>query len=251
MKDRIQQYRIISNWNIADQVYEMKLQGDSSWIKHPGQFLNVTIENAYLKRPISICDWNEDGLTLIYKVVGFGTKQMSQKQPGEMIEALVGLGNGFTPEAFDQQRVLLVGGGVGVPPIYGLAKECLKQGKKPVVVLGFTAEKDIFYVNDFAELGCEVHLSTNDGSQGIKGFVSDVMVQQDLTKLPYFACGPMPMLKAIFNVSEADGQLSFEERMGCGFGACMGCSCQTIAGPKRICKEGPVLSSREVLWTKD
>ena len=251
MGERIKQYRIISNWNLADQVYEMELEGDSSWITHPGQFLNVTIDNAYLKRPISICDWNENGLTIIYKVVGFGTKQMSQKQPGERLECLVGLGNGFTPEVFDEKKVLLVGGGVGVPPLYGLAKTCLKQGKQPVVILGFTSEKDIFYIKKFADLGCDFKLSTNDGSQGVKGFVSDVMVQEGLTNLPYFACGPMPMLKAVWRTSNAPGQLSFEERMGCGFGACMGCSCETISGPKRICKEGPVLSSQEVLWTKD
>lgn len=179
----------------------MELEGDSSWITHPGQFLNVTIDNAYLKRPISICDWNENGLTIIYKVVGFGTKQMSQKRPGEWLECLVGLGNGFTPEVFDEKKVLLVGGGVGVPPLYGLAKTCLKQGKQPVVILGFTSEKDIFYIKKFADLGCDVKLSTNDGSQGVKGFVSDVIVQEGLTHLPYFACGPMPMLKAVWRVS--------------------------------------------------
>ena len=251
MAERIMDYRILSNRRLADQVFEMKLEGDSRWIVNPGQFLNVAIDNAYLRRPISICDWDEQGLTLIYKTVGFGTGQMSQRQPGEMLNCLVGLGNGFTPQRVAAQRVVLAGGGVGVPPLYCLAKTCLRLGKQPEVVLGFASARDVFYVSEFEALGVKVHLCTDDGSAGMKGFVSDGMMAGDLCDLPYFACGPLPMLKAVFNVSHADGQLSFEERMGCGFGACMGCSCRTLTGYKRICREGPVLDSGEVLWTKD
>ena len=243
----IQLYEIIENRPLTHDIMKMTLKGDTSWIENPGQFVNLTIENQYLKRPISVCDWDDETLTLIYKVVGKGTEKMQTMEKGQIIEALVGLGNGFdTSKATDE--VCLLGGGVGVPPIYGLAKKCVQEGKKTSVILGFASEKDVFYLNEFKSLGVDVYLSTNDGSLGMKGFVTDVMKEKNLLNQFYMACGPMPMLKSIYHTSSAKGLLSFEERMGCGFGACMGCSCKTITGYKRICVEGPVMESEEILW---
>lgn len=243
----IQLYTILENTRLTQDVWKMVLKGDTTWIEHPGQFLNITITNQYLKRPISICDWDKTTLTCVYKVVGKGTKKMAQMESGEVLECLVGLGNGFdlndTPES-----LLLIGGGVGVPPIYGLAKECLRQHRQITVILGFATDKEAILVDEFKALGIKVYISTNDGSLGTQGFVSDVMKENNLLDTFYMACGPMPMLKAIHTLSHAQGLLSFEERMGCGFGACMGCSCQTKQGYKRICVEGPVLASEEVLW---
>ncbi len=247
--NRIRKFKILCNEKLTDQIFKMILAADETdWITKPGQFVNITIDQAYLKRPISISEWDEKGFTIIYKVVGFGTKQLSLKKPDEEIECLIGLGNGFTPERFLQDHVLLIGGGVGVPPLVGCAKACLKLNKKVSVILGFDTKKNSFYIDKFEEMGCEVYVSTNDGSLGTKGFVSNVMREENLCDLPYMACGPLPMLKAVYSISRASGQLSFEERMGCGFGACMGCSCKTITGVKRICKEGPVLDSEEILW---
>lgn len=247
--DRIRVFKILSNEELADQIFKMVLSADeTSWITRPGQFVNITIENAYLKRPISISEWDEHSFTIIYKVVGVGTKQLSLKKPNEEIECLIQLGNGFTPERLPSDHVLLIGGGVGVPPLVGCAKECLKLNKRVTVILGFDTAKRSFYIDKFKALGCEVYVSTNDGTLGVKGFVSDIMKEHKLCDIPYMACGPLPMLKAIYSISRAKGQLSFEERLGCGFGACMGCSCKTISGVKRICKEGPVLDSEEILW---
>ncbi|MFI3283981.1 MAG: dihydroorotate dehydrogenase electron transfer subunit [Erysipelotrichaceae bacterium] len=245
-KERVQSFDILSNQIIAKDVYKMCLKGDTSWIKRPGQFINIDFENAYLKRPISISDYDDNQLVIIYKVVGFGTRAMSLKKPGDTLTALVDLGNGF--EIMDEQQVLLVGGGVGVPPLYGLAKRLLEKGKEVSVVLGFTSKDDVFYQEEFEALGCKVYLSTNDGSAGEKGFVTDVILKQGLQNLAYYACGPEVMLKALAHTSTSHGLLSFEARMGCGFGACMGCSCKTLTGYKRICVEGPVMDSREILW---
>lgn len=247
--NRIRKFKILYNERLTDQIYKMVLSADETeWITRPGQFVNITIDHAYLKRPISISEWDEKSFTILYKVVGYGTKQLSLKKIKDEVECLIGLGNGFSCDKIQGDHVLLIGGGVGIPPLVGCAKECLKMNKKVSVILGFDTQKNSFYIDEFKNMGCEVYVSTNDGTLGIKGFVSDVMKEKHLWNLPYMACGPMPMLKAVYSTSTAQGQLSFEEKMGCGFGACMGCSCKTITGVKRICKEGPVLYSEEILW---
>lgn len=244
----IQTYRILSNVALTKNVFKMVLEGDTSWITNPGQFINITIENEYLKRPISVSDWDDSTLTIIYKVVGVGTEWMSKQTTNKELEILVGLGNGFTIDKKD--RALIVGGGVGVPPLYRLCKEFIKQGTQVDVILGFNTVDECFYEEEFKQLGANVTVCTMDGSHGVKGFVSSV-IQNELKEVDYYSCGPLPMLKSVFDSSNAKGQLSFEERMGCGFGACMGCSCKTLTGYKRICVEGPVLKSEEILWAKD
>ena len=240
-------YTILYQQKLARDVYVMKLFGDTSFITAPGQFVNILLEGRYLRRPISICDWNENTITLIYKVVGEGTRQMSTMEPGVKPDLLTGLGNGFDVSRCGQ-RVLLVGGGVGVPPLYGLAKALLAAGKTPVMIMGFQSKEDVFYQKEFEELGCPVYVATADGSAGVKGFVTHAIAQAELTYDDYCACGPIPMLKALYDACPTTGQLSFEERMGCGFGACMGCSCKTKYGSKRICKDGPVLTKEEIIW---
>ena len=235
-------YTIAGNRDIAPGVWRMSLAGDTSAVTRPGQFINIKLDGLFLRRPISVCDWDGDGLTIIYKVVGRGTKLLSEMQPGDRIDALSGLGNGYDVDACPNNP-LLVGGGVGVPPLYGLAKRLLAAGKKPSVILGFNRAEEIFYDMEFAALGLSVTVTTANGSAGAKGFATDAMKGGEYV----CACGPEPMLKAVFQKA-AGGQFSFEARMGCGFGACMGCTCQTVAGPKRICKEGPVLRKEEILW---
>lgn len=244
----IQTYKILQNEPLTQNVYKMILEGDTSWVTNPGQFINITIDTEYLKRPISLCDYDDSTLTIIYKVVGVGTSWMAKQEVGKEIEVLVGLGNGFTPQ--QSKHALLVGGGVGVPPLYRLCKDLIEKGVEVEVVLGFNTKSECFYENEFKLLGASVTVCTVDGSYGTKGFVSEV-IQGDLKNYPYYSCGPLPMLKAVFDASNTQGQLSFEERMGCGFGACMGCSCKTLTGYKRICVEGPVMKSEEILWTKD
>ena len=227
-------------------VYKMVLSGDTSAITSAGQFVNVQLSGKFLRRPISVCDVNGDELTLVYKVVGAGTKQMSEMKPGDTADVLSGLGNGYD-EAKAGERVLLLGGGVGVPPLYLLAKNLLKAGKTVSVVLGFNKADEIFFEDEFKALGANVTVTTADGSYGVKGFVTDALPDS----YDYFyTCGPEPMLKAVYKATNTSGQFSFEERMGCGFGACMGCSCKTVTGYKRICKDGPVLEKEEILWEK-
>lgn len=238
-------FEIIENIPLTENVYRMVLAGDSSAITRPGQFINIKLNGLFLRRPISVCDRDEKTVTIIYKVVGKGTEQMSLMQKGEMLDVLSGLGNGYTLSEAGESP-LLVGGGVGVPPLYMLAKELIASGKKVSVILGFNTADEVFYEEEFKALGCEVTVATVDGSQGVKGFVTNAMEGMDYTY--FFTCGPEPMLKALFKASKTSGQLSFEERMGCGFGACMGCPCKTIYGNKRICKEGPVLRKEEILW---
>lgn len=245
LNERLQDYQILENQKLADQIYRMTLLGDTSWVKKPGQFLNIAIDNAYLRRPISICEQRADQLVIIYKTVGFGTRQLAGKQPGERINALIGLGNGFT---VNEQPALLLGGGVGVPPLYGLAKALAKQRIPTIAILGFNQRSEVFYEKEFQALCDQVLITTADGSYGYPGFVTDLLSQPAFRHLYYYACGPELMLKAVFKTSQAEGQLSFEARMGCGFGACMGCSCATLTGAKRICVEGPVMSSKELLW---
>ena len=238
-------YEIVSNRPLTDSVWQMVLAGDTQYLTAPGQFVNIAIEGCYLRRPISVCDYDGQSITLIYKVVGRGTEIMSRMQAGEKLDVLTGLGNGFSLSAATE-RPLLVGGGVGVPPLYNLARKLKAAGKSVQVVLGFNRAEEIFYAEEFAALGVEVHIATVDGSVGVKGFVTDAMKALEFDYI--YTCGPLPMLKAIYNASECDGEFSFEERMGCGFGACMGCSCQTTKGSKRICKEGPVLKRDEIIF---
>ena len=240
-------YKVVANAPLTRDVYRMVLEGDTQWIIRPGQFVNIELDGLYLRRPISICDWDEKTITIIYKVVGRGTEQMSKMSVGKELDVLTGLGNGFNAEA-ECSEALLVGGGVGVPPLYRLAKELLAQGKKVSVVLGFNTAAEVFYADEFRQLGAEVYVSTADGSVGVKGFVTDAIRESGVTFDYFYACGPLPMLKALCDNCTQRGELSFEERMGCGFGACMGCSCKTLTGNKRICKEGPVMRREEIIW---
>ena len=236
---------LLSNRMIADHVYEAVFEGDVSAIVVPGQFVNVAIEGCYLRRPLSVCDAENGKLTLIYKVVGKGTEILSMTEPGKKFDMLVGLGNGFDLSN-SGDRPLLIGGGVGVPPMYKLCKDLLKKGAVPTVVLGFNKADEVFYREKFESLGVKTIVATADGSVGVKGFVTDAMKNLDYTF--FYTCGPMPMFRAIENIAKGGGEYSFEERMGCGFGACMGCSCKTKYGSKRICKDGPVLEREEIVW---
>ena len=237
-------YTIESNRPLTADVFEMRLAGDTSAITAPGQFVNIKLEGLFLRRPISVCDWDESGLTIIYKVVGKGTEQMSRMTEGQELDVLTGLGNGFDVTKCCE-HTLVIGGGVGVPPMYGLAKALLKEGKKVTAILGFNKSSEIFYEEEFKALGIETIVTTVDGSYGTKGFVTDALPEN----YDFFCtCGPEPMLKAIYHATKTSGLCSFEERMGCGFGACMGCSCETKYGNKRICKDGPVLEKEEIIW---
>lgn len=240
-------YTVLSNEPLTGSVWRMILGGDTQWITAPGQFVNIALEGRYLRRPISVCDYDERTITLIYKVVGDGTEQMSRMASGVRLDLLTGLGNGFSTDA-DTRRPLLVGGGVGVPPLYNLARRLLAEGRGVQVVLGFNTAAEVFYADEFRALGCDVTVATADGSAGVAGFVTTAIAARGLDFDYFYACGPLPMLRALCQAVEQPGELSFEERMGCGFGACMGCSCRTLTGNKRICKEGPVLMKNEILW---
>lgn len=236
-------YKILSNDKIAKDVYKMVLEGDTQYVTAPGQFINIKLEGRFLRRPISVCDCSDTAITIIYKVVGDGTQQMSELEAGESLDVLTGLGNGY--DITKSTKPLLIGGGVGVPPMFLLAKKLIEAGQRPTVVLGFNTKDEIFFEDEFKAIGADVRVTTVDGSYGIKGFVTDAFPED----YDYFyTCGPMPMFKAIENTAKTSGQYSFEERMGCGFGACMGCSCKTKYGNKRICKDGPVLEREEIIW---
>ena len=237
-------FTILSNTSLTDSVYKMVLGGDTSAITAPGQFVNIQLDGLFLRRPISVCDYDEETLTIIYKVVGKGTGKMCQMAAGEKLDILTGLGNGYDLSPAGPAPLLL-GGGVGVPPLYRLAKDLIAQGKSVTVILGFNTKSEIFYEKEFQALGCAVTVTTADGSYGVKGFVTDALPENYSY---FYTCGPEPMLKAVYRATSTSGQMSFEERMGCGFGACMGCSCQTLTGNKRICKEGPVMRKEEILW---
>lgn len=240
-------YKIRSNEPLTSSVWRMVLEGDTQWIARPGQFVNIELTGRYLRRPISISDYDDETITLIYKVVGSGTEQMSHLKRDQELDLLVGLGNGFDVAA-SGPKPLLVGGGVGVPPLYNLCKVLLAAGKQPTVILGFNKADEIFYRQEFEALGAEVYVATADGSVGVKGFVTDVLREKGVDYDYFYACGPLPMLRALSQTTTTSGELSFEERMGCGFGACMGCSCKTLTGNKRICKEGPVMKKEEIIW---
>ena len=237
-------FQVLTNNALTSSVYELKLRGDTSAITAPGQFVQLQLDGFFLRRPISVCDLAGDTLTLIYKVVGQGTEGMSHLIGGASLDVLTGLGNGYTLEK-SGETPLLIGGGVGVPPMYLLAKRLLAAGKTVSAILGFNTREEIFYEDAFRALGVQTTVTTADGSYGVRGFVTDALPEQ----YSYvYACGPEPMLKAVWNASATSGQFSFEERMGCGFGACMGCTCKTKYGNKRICKDGPVLEKEEILW---
>ena len=237
-------FTVTGNRPLTANVYEMQLTGDASAVTRPGQFINIQLPGAYLRRPISVCDASQGNVTIVYKVVGRGTDALSRMKTGEKLDILTGLGNGYdASESGDHP--LLLGGGVGVPPLYLLAKRLMAQGKDVTVILGFNTKDEIFYEQEFKALGANVTIATADGSAGVKGFVTDALPE----RYSYvYTCGPLPMLKAVYRKITTGGQLSLEERMGCGFGACMGCSCKTTAGYKRICKDGPVLRKEEILW---
>ena len=236
-------FEILTNTPLTSSVYKMTLQGDTSAITAPGQFVEIALPGKFLRRPISVNDWSETSLTLIYKVVGHGTEQMASLPAGTRLDLLTGLGNGYDTSRSGETPVL-VGGGVGVPPLYALCKKLLEEGKKPGVILGFNQESEIFLAKEFEALGVPTYIATADGSVGTKGFVTDVLKTMDYSY--FYSCGPMPMFRAMETVVTTSGQYSFEERMGCGFGACMGCSIQTKSGAKRVCKDGPVFQREEV-----
>lgn len=238
-------FEVKANTKIAENTYKMVLGGDCSGITASGQFVNIKLDGFFLRRPISVCDYNDNELTLIYKVVGKGTEYMAELGAGEKLDILTGLGNGYDLSKSGNEPVL-IGGGAGIPPMYNLCRKLVAEGKKPQVILGFNKENELFFENEFKALGAEVTVTTADGSYGMKGFVTDALKNMKYTYI--YSCGPEPMLKAIYNTAETSGQLSFEERMGCGFGACMGCSCATKYGNKRICKDGPVLEMEEIIW---
>ena len=237
-------FKIIENTALTASVYRMRLEGDTSAITAAGQFVNIALAGKYLRRPISVCDCEGSVLTIVYKVVGHGTEQMAQMRVGEELDILTGLGNGYDLSTAGE-KPLLLGGGVGVPPLYMLAKQLIAKGAKVSVVLGFNRADEVFYKKEFEALGADVTVTTADGSAGVKGFVTDALPAEYTY---FYTCGPEPMLKAVYKATATSGQMSFEERMGCGFGACMGCSCKTLTGNKRICKEGPVMRKEEILW---
>lgn len=265
MKQKI--FEIKENTALTDNVFRMVLAGDTSAVTAPGQFVNIQLDGLYLRRPISVCDADGDLLTIIYKVVGRGTEQMSGMPAGKKLDVLTGLGNGYDTTVSGGMP-LLIGGGVGVPPMYLLAKKLRHEGKHVKVILGFNVKDEIFYEEEFKRLGCEVIVTTVDGSAGVKGFVTDAfpvirqraqvkgcgniqrLDEPDCGYTYIYTCGPEPMLKAVYRAAETGAQFSFEERMGCGFGACMGCSCKTVTGYKRICKDGPVMLKEEILWDR-
>ena len=237
-------FEIITNKKIAKNTYEMVLSGDTSHITNAGQFVNIKLDGFFLRRPISVCNLEGDRLTLIYKVVGEGTEAMADMGAGVKLDILTGLGNGYDLSV-SGDAPLLIGGGAGVPPMFLLARRLVSEGKKPRAILGFGSSDEVFYKEEFEKIGVPVTITTVDGSEGVKGFVTDAM---DSGYTYFYTCGPEPMLKAVYDKSETSGQFSFEERMGCGFGACMGCSCKTKYGNKRICREGPVLVKEEIIW---
>ena len=237
-------FTITENTALTPFLNKLVLKGDTADIKRAGQFINIEISGFYLRRPLSVFDKNENTVSVIFKKVGGGTLALSEKAAGDTLDILTGLGNGYDT-ALSGDNPLLIGGGVGIPPLYLLAKELISEGKTVTVIMGFNKKDEVFCEKDFRKLGCEVVITTVDGSYGTKGFVTDAM-EREYSYL--YTCGPEPMLKAVYKASKTEGQFSFEERMGCGFGACMGCSCKTVTGFKRICKDGPVLKKEEILW---
>ena len=238
-------FTLTENKKIAKNTFLWTLKGDISHIRSSGQFVNILLDGFFLRRPISVCDAEDGSLTLIFKAVGKGTEKMSRMKVGETVDVLTGLGNGYSLKEAGESP-LLIGGGAGVPPMYMLAKKLIEKGARPTVILGFGSSDEVFFEEEFKALGARVIVATADGSYGVRGFVTDAMQGVDYSY--FYTCGPEPMLKAVYDKSVTSGQFSFEERMGCGFGACMGCSCKTKYGNKRICRDGPVLVKEEIIW---
>ena len=235
---------ILENAPLTPAVRRLRLACDTGAIHTPGQFLELQLPGFFLRRPLSVCDWDSETVTILYKIVGHGTDWLSHCRPGQTLDALSGLGNGFDLAACGE-KTLVIGGGIGVPPMYGLAKRLLASGKTPVAILGFNTAGELFYVSEFQALGIETIIATADGSCGVRGFVTDALPARYDT---FCACGPLPMLRALCRASDRPGLLSLEARMGCGFGACMGCTIETVDGPKRVCREGPVFRKEALLW---
>lgn len=240
-------YAVADNRPLASCVWRMTVEGDTSALRRAGQFVALAVEGLFLRRPISVCDYDERSITIIYKVVGEGTERLTRLRRGDSIDILSGLGNGFEVRE-DVRRPLVVGGGVGVPPLYNLARRLASAGQSPTVVLGFNTRDEIFYADEFRALGVRVVVATADGSEGVRGFVTDAIREEGIEADYFYACGPRAMLRALCQTLDADGQVSMEERMGCGFGACMGCTCKTKSGAKRVCREGPVFGKEEIVW---
>lgn len=237
-------FEITENRPLTENVYKMRMAGDVTDITASGQFINIKLEGFYLRRPISVFDKDDATVTIIYKVVGRGTEALAKKKVGERLDVLTGLGNGYDLTVAGD-KPLLIGGGVGVPPLYMAARLLRAQNKEVTVILGFNTAAEVFCEEEFKRLGCHVIVTTADGSRGTRGFVTDALPAEYSY---FYTCGPEPMLRAVYQRTHTQGQMSFEERMGCGFGACMGCSCKTITGYKRICKDGPVMKKEEILW---
>ena len=237
-------FSVLSQRKLTQNVYELKLRGDCAAITRPGQFVNLWLDGLYLRRPISVCDREGESFTVLYELVGQGTRLLAAMEAGETLDVLTGLGNGFDLRA-GGERPLLIGGGTGLSPLYGLAKALRKAGARPTAILGFNTASEVFFAEDFAALGVETVVTTADGSRGVEGFVTDAMERKHTG---FYACGPTAMLRAVCEKSGLPGELSFDQRMGCGFGACMGCTMQTVSGPKRVCRDGPVFRREEVLW---
>ncbi|MBD5355694.1 MAG: dihydroorotate dehydrogenase electron transfer subunit [Bacteroides sp.] len=244
------EYRIISNRKLSHKTWVMTLSGETGCIEGPGQFVNVAIPGKYLRRPISICDYNHERgeVVLLYDVVGEGTDIMSKMCHGDKVDMLNGLGRGFSTD-IECRRPLLLGGGIGCAPLMNLARCLIRQGKSPVAILGYNTAADGFGMEKwFEEIGMEAYIATVDGSAGTKGFVTDVIREKNIDGDYFYGCGPLPMLRALCLGLEIPGEVSMEARMGCGFGACMCCSLETTVGSKRICKEGPVFRKEELIW---
>lgn len=239
--------KVISNTRLADRVYRMTLGGGHNPVTAPGQFVQIALPGRYLRRPISISDWTDDTLTIIYKVVGAGTGDLSRMTAGTELDILGPLGNGFITDVDKVKHPLVVGGGVGVPPLYGLTKELLRKGRKPTVVMGFNTASEVILYDEFCALGVDVFVTTMDGTGGTKGVVTDAMEQNMILSDYFYCCGPRPMIDALRRDTVTEGQISMEERMGCGFGACMGCSIETREGMRRVCTDGPVFFKSELL----
>ena len=245
MKDSL--FRVISTERLTPTVFRTVFAGDVSEITAPGQFVNIKIDGLYLRRPISVCDLEADRLTLVYRTVGKGTGRLSQSENGDVFDILTGLGNGYDLSAAGE-KPLLIGGGVGIPPLFWAAKKLREKGLPVHAVLGFSSSDDVFLVDEFRDAGADVTVTTVDGSLGVRGFVTDALPDGCSY---FYACGPGPMLKAVYRATACDGEFSLEERMGCGFGACMGCSIMTASGPKRICRDGPVFRKSEIIWDRE
>ena len=240
-------FTVVATEQLTQTVFKTVFEGGTTAIGAPGQFVNISIEGMYLRRPISVCDLDGDLLTLVYRTVGKGTERLSRSKRGDRFKMLTGLGNGYDISAAGD-RPLLIGGGVGIPPLLFLAKKLREKGVRAAAVLGYSCAEDMFLEREFRKVGCDVAVTTVDGSAGIRGFVTDAL---PIDYSYFYTCGPEPMLKAVFYATSTEGEFSFEERMGCGFGACMGCTCKTAVGARRICRDGPVFKKSEILWDRD